>query len=166
MSAKDDALKMLAVDLPLAVADRIADGTLAAGRAEGMLPLTVAVLDAGGHLVALKREDGSGILRVEIAIGKAYGALGMGVGGRVLRDRLKERQAFQAAVAAASGGRFVAVPGGVLICRPSDGVVIGAVGVSGDASDRDEYAAITAVREAGHVPHPEQPAEGWRNAPL
>ncbi|NBS44738.1 MAG: heme-binding protein [Acetobacteraceae bacterium] len=100
MSSKDYYVKHLAVDLPLATADKIADVTLATGRAAGMLPLTVVVLDAGGHVVVQKREDGSGILRAEIARGKAYAALGMGIGSRIVRDRLKERIAFQAAVAA------------------------------------------------------------------
>jgi uncharacterized protein GlcG (DUF336 family) len=158
-------VKHLAVDLPLASAAVIADATLAAGRAAGLLPLTVVVLDAGGHVVVLKREDGSGILRAEIARGKAHGALGMGIGSRVIRDRLKERPAFQAAIAAASEGRFIPVPGGVLICR-ADGAVIGAVGVSGDASDKDEYAAIMGVRAAGLTPHPETPIEGWNHAGL
>ena len=155
----------IAVTLPLAYAERIADATLAAGREARLLPLTVVVLDAGGHMVVLKREDGSGILRVEIARGKAHGALGMGIGSRVIRDRLKERPAFQAAIAAASEGRFIPVPGGVLICPP-DGAVIGAVGVSGDASDKDEYAAIAGVRAAGLTPHPENPVENWRDAGL
>jgi len=158
-------VKRLAVDLSLAVAEQIADATLAAGRAESLLPLTVVVLDAGGHVVVLKREDGSGILRAAIAQGKAHGALGMGIGTRVIRDRLRERPAFQAAIAAASDGRFIPVPGGVLICRP-DGAAIGAVGVSGDASDKDEYAAIAGVRAAGLTPHPEAPVAGWRDAGL
>lgn len=158
-------VRRLAVDLPLATAERIADATLAAGRGQNLLPLTVAVLDAGGNVVVLKREDGSGILRAAIAQGKAHGALGMGIGSRVIRDRLKERPAFQAAIAAASDGRFIPVPGGVLICR-ADGAAIGAVGVSGDASDKDEYAAIEGVRAAGLMPHPEAPVEGWRDAGL
>ncbi|MBC4014646.1 heme-binding protein [Siccirubricoccus deserti] len=151
--------------MPLATAECIADATLAAGRAAGLLPLTVVVLDAGGHVVVLKREDGSGILRAEIAQGKAHGALGMGIGSRIIRDRLKERPAFQAAIAAASDGRFIPVPGGVLLCR-ADGAAIGAVGVSGDASDKDEYAAIAGVRAAGLTPHPEHPVEGWQDASL
>jgi uncharacterized protein GlcG (DUF336 family) len=158
-------VKRLAVDLPLAAAEAICDATLKAGNEAGLLPLTVVVLDAGGHIVCSKREDGSGILRFEIARGKAHGALGMGIGSRVIRDRLKERPAFQAAIAAASDGKFIPVPGGVLVCR-ADGAVIGAVGVSGDASDKDEYAAIAGVRAAGMVPHPEQPAETWRDAGL
>jgi uncharacterized protein GlcG (DUF336 family) len=118
------------------------------------------VLDAGGHLIALKREDGSGILRPQIALGKAWGALGMGVSSRTLSKRLAERTAFQGALAAASDGRFVAVPGGVLV-RSAGGEVIGAVGISGDTSDKDEYAAIAGVRAAGLQPDPEAAVENW-----
>jgi uncharacterized protein GlcG (DUF336 family) len=165
MSDGGHSVRHLAVDLTLAVAEHVADATLAAGRHAALLPLTVVVLDAGGHVVVQKREDGSGILRAEIARGKAHGALGMGIGSRVIRDRLRDRPAFQAAIAAASQGRFIPVPGGVLVCR-EDGAVIGAVGVSGDASDKDEYAAIAGVRAAGLVPHPETPVEDWRDAGL
>jgi uncharacterized protein GlcG (DUF336 family) len=160
MTGADYYVKRLAVDLPLTVAAAICDATIKAGNEAGLLPLTVVVLDAGGHIVCSKREDGSGILRFEIARGKAHGALGMGIGSRVIRDRLKERPAFQSAIAAASDGKFIPVPGGVLICR-ADGAVIGAVGVSGDASDKDEYAAIAGVRAAGLIAHPENPAENW-----
>jgi uncharacterized protein GlcG (DUF336 family) len=169
MSGGDYYVKRLAVELPLAAAEAICDATLKAGRDAGLLPLSVVVLDAGGHVVCSKREDGSGILRFEIARGKAHGALGMGIGSRVIRDRLKERPAFQSAIAAASEGRFIPVPGGVLICRmdgPMGGEVIGAVGVSGDASDKDEYAAIAGVRAAGLLPHPETPVEDWKDAGL
>lgn len=158
-------VRHLQVSLPLALADTIADGVLAAGKAEGMLPLTVAVLDVGGGIVVVKRGDGCGILRADIAIGKAWGALGMGISSRTARDRLKERVAFQAALSAAAQGRFIPVPGGVLI-RAASGEVIGAVGVSGDASDRDEYAAIEAVKKAGFVPDPPEPVATWRDAQL
>jgi uncharacterized protein GlcG (DUF336 family) len=155
----------LQVSLPLSTAERIADAALAVGHEAGLLPLTVAVLDAGGVLVVHKRQDGSGILRGDIAAGKAWGALGMGISSRTIRDRLKERPAFQSALAAASQGRFIPVPGGVLI-RSAHGDVIGAIGISGDASDKDEYAAIAGVRAAGLIPHPEEPAPGWQKAGL
>jgi uncharacterized protein GlcG (DUF336 family) len=165
MSGQEYYVKRLAVDLPLAAAETICDAAIKAGNEAGLLPLTVVVLDAGGHVVCSKREDGCGILRFEIARGKAHGALGMGIGSRVIRDRLKERPAFQSAIAAAAEGKFIPVPGGVLICR-ADGVVIGAVGVSGDASDKDEYAAIAGVRAARMVPHPDAPVENWQDAGL
>ena len=156
----DHAVGRLVTPLTLAQAATIVDAALAAARAAGFEPLTVAVLDAGGHLIALKREDGSGIVRPEIAIGKAWGALGMGVSSRTLSQRLAERIAFQAALSAASDGRFVAVPGGVLV-RSAEGEVIGAVGISGDTSDKDEYAAIAGVRAAGLEPDPQAPVERW-----
>jgi uncharacterized protein GlcG (DUF336 family) len=154
----------LQVSMPLKTGETIADAVFSAGREAQLLPLTVAVLDAGGSIVVLKREDGSGILRADIAIGKAWGALGMGISSRTIRDRLRDRPAFQGALAAAAEGRFIPVPGGVLVM--TDGQVIGAVGVSGDASDKDEYAAITAVQRAGLTPHPMAPAEDWREAGL
>ena len=155
--------------LTLDRAERMIDGALAAARAAELLPLTVAVLDSGGHLVAFKREDGCGVLRFDIAFGKAWGALGMGISSRTIRDRLGNRPAFQGALAAASGGRFVPVPGGVLAVegeRTGERIVVGAIGISGDASDRDEYAAIMGVRAAGLISHPEEPAENWRAAGL
>lgn len=147
----------------LAQATAIAVTALARGRDAGLAPLTVAVLDAGGHLVALQREDGSGIVRPEIAIGKAWGALGMGTSSRTLRDRMADRHNFVSAVSAASNGRFVPVPGGVLI-RDSGGEIIGAVGISGDASDKDEYCAIEGVKAAGLRPDPAEPNPDWKNA--
>lgn len=160
----DHRLATLRTPLSLADADAIVDHAVRLRRDNGILPLTVAVLDMGGNLVVVKREDGCGILRADIAIGKAWGALGMGIPSRTIRDRLADRPAFQNALAAASHGKFVPVPGGVLICR--DGAVIGAIGISGDASDKDEYCAIEAVKAAGLTPDPADPAEGWADAGL
>ena len=101
--------------ISLAVAEKIIDAALAARRKEGLMPLVVAVLDSGGNLVAYKREDGSGLMRFDIAFGKAWGSLGMGMSTRLIRDRLAQRPAFQGALASASDGRFIPVPGGVLI---------------------------------------------------
>ncbi|MGQ7791414.1 GlcG/HbpS family heme-binding protein [Faunimonas sp. B44] len=131
-------------------ASTIVDAALANGRAQNLVPLTVAVLDPGGHLVALKREDGSGILRVEIATGKAWGALGMGFGSRELAERAAKAPAFVNAIAAASQGRLVPAPGGVLI-RNREGELLGAVGISGDVSDADEACAVAGIEAAGLV---------------
>ena len=161
----DHTVHRLQTSMPLKTAEIIADEALKAGAEANLLSLTVAVLDVGGHLVVLKRQDGSGNLRADIAIGKAWGALGMGISSRTIRDRLKERPAFQGALAAASDGRFIPVPGGVLALN-AQGEVVGAVGISGDASDKDEYAAITGVHKAGLKSHPEQPAANWRDAGL
>jgi uncharacterized protein GlcG (DUF336 family) len=146
-------------------ANAIVAAALAEGRRLGLMPLSVAVLDAGGHLVAFQREDRSGIMRAEVAMGKAWGALGMGISTRLLRDRLADRPSFQAALAVASGGRFIPVPGGVLI-RAEDKSAIGAVGISGDTSDKDEACAIAGIKAAGLSPDPREPAEGWENSKL
>ena len=161
----DHTVHRLQTSMPLRTAETIADEALRAAAEAKLLPLTVAVLDVGGHLVVLKRQDGSGNLRADIAIGKAWGAIGMGISSRTIRDRLKERPAFQGALAAASHGRFIPVPGGVLALNDK-GDVIGAVGISGDASDKDEYAAITGVHAARLKSHPEQPAANWKDAGL
>lgn len=140
--------------LTLSQASLVVDAALAEARRMKLAPMTVVVLDAGGHPVALKREDGSGILRVEIAGGKAWGALGVGAGSRVLADRVASGAAgaaFVAAASVASGGRLVPVAGGVLV-RDAGGLVIGAVGVSGDLSDKDELCALAGIAAAGLTP--------------
>jgi uncharacterized protein GlcG (DUF336 family) len=134
--------------LTLAQASTIVDVALKTGRDNNFLPLVVAVLDAGGHLVAYKREDKSGILRFEIAFGKAWGALGMGLGSRTLAGRAPKQPAFFTALASISGGRLVPGPGGVLI-RDKDGDIIGACGISGDVADNDEKCAIAGIQAAG-----------------
>lgn len=157
-------LRAVDSSLPLETAARIVDEAIAVRRKEGLLPLAVAVLDAGGNLVAFKREDGCGVLRFDIARGKAWAALGMGMSTRAIRDRMAQRPAFQSALAAASDGRFIPVPGGVLILE--DGKAIGAIGISGDASDKDEYCAIAAIKAAGLASDPPEPNPQWRAAGL
>ena len=132
----------------LAQASTIVDTALKKAREMKLQVLTVAVLDAGGHLVAFKREDKSGILRFDIAYGKAWGALGMGFGSRTLAERAANTPQFFTMLAAASGGRIVTNPGGVLI-RDAGGDVIGAVGISGDTADNDEACAIAGIEAAG-----------------
>ncbi len=134
--------------LTLAQASTIVDVALKKGRDSKFQPLTVAVLDAGGHLVAFKREDKSGILRFDIAYGKAWGALGMGFGSRTLAERAASTPQFFTMLAAASGGRIIANAGGILI-RDAAGDVIGAVGISGDTADNDEICGIAGVEAAG-----------------
>lgn len=133
------------MSLTLDQASQIVDGALEYAKSNSFDPLTIAVLDAGGHLVAFKREDNSGILRPEIAMGKAHGALGFGLDGRALKEK---NPVFLNAVAAASGGRMVPVPGGVLV-RDAAGGIIGAVGISGDNSGNDELAAIAGIEGVG-----------------
>jgi uncharacterized protein GlcG (DUF336 family) len=127
------------------------EAALKKGRETGCAPLAVAVLDDGGHLKAFAREDGAGIVRPQIAMGKAWGALGMGLGSRTLARRVAEQgpqqQAFFTALNAMSGGRVVPAAGGVLI-KDSGGTVIGAVGISGDVSDKDEACALAGIAAA------------------
>jgi uncharacterized protein GlcG (DUF336 family) len=143
--------------LTLALASTIVDKAIEKGRERRFKPLTVAVLDPGGHLVALKREDGSGILRADIAIGKAWGPLGMGFGGREFARRATAQPSFIAALIGVSGGRVVPAAGGVLI-RSKEGEILGSVGISGDNSENDEICAIHGIESAGLVADPGPPA--------
>ena len=158
-------LRPVRSSLTLAQAMAIVDAALKAARAHGLLPLAVAVLDAGAQLVAFHREDGCGTLRFDIAVGKAAAALGMGMSTRLIRDRLAARPAFQSALAAASDGRFIPVPGGVLVLDAA-GAAIGAVGISGDTSDKDEFCAVTAVQAAGLGSEPAAPDPAWNQSQL
>lgn len=137
--------------IPLALADLIADKALQKGRELKFAPLTVIVLDAGGQTKVLKREDGASLLRPEIAMGKAWGVLGMGFGGRELARRAEQMPVFFTALNAMSDGRMVPLAGGVLI-RNGEGQVIGSVGISGDTSDNDEICAVHGVEAAGLTP--------------
>ena len=134
--------------LTLTQANRIVDAALQKGRELKCAPLCVAVLDAGGHLVAFKREDRSGIMRHDIAVGKAWGALGMGFGSRELFERATKQPMFINALTAVSAGRLVPAPGGVLI-KDAAGEIVGGVGVSGDTSDRDEICGVAGIEGAG-----------------
>jgi uncharacterized protein GlcG (DUF336 family) len=136
------------MNIDLATAQSIIAEALATGRQHGCKPLTVVVLDAGGHVVAAARQDGASNNRYEISHGKAYGALALGMGSRALMERAEQQAYFIAAATAALGGRLIPVPGGVLVLD-ADGTIKGAVGISGDSSDNDETAAVTAIKSAG-----------------
>ena len=142
------------MSIGLETAKSITAGVRAAGRDHGLKPLTVVVLDAGGHVVSVEREDGSSNSRFEIAFGKAYGALALGMGSRSLMVRAEQQAYFIAAAAAAIGGKLVPVPGGVLV-KDAAGSVVGCVGVSGDTSDNDELAAIAGITSVSLVPQPD-----------
>ncbi|MCK9514355.1 MAG: heme-binding protein [Pigmentiphaga sp.] len=124
--------------------------TLAKGREMGLKPLSVVVLDPGGHPVAFEREDGASPGRFEIARGKAYGCLMLGLGGTAIHARAKAQPYFVQAMNGIYGGRFVPVEGGVLL-RDKRGAVVGAVGVTGDTSENDLAAALAGVGAAGLV---------------
>ena len=135
-------------DLTLDVARKILDVALAKGVEKKLKPLVVAVLDARGCIKALAAQDGTSLLRSEIAHGKAYGALAMGMGSRALFQRAQEQAYFVSAVNTLAQGALVPVPGGVLI-QDSSGALLGAVGVSGDSSDNDEICAVAGIEAAG-----------------
>lgn len=137
---------MTALGIDLARARTIVDGALEYARSNDFPPMTIAVLDAAGELVAFAREDGSSLLRERIARGKAHGALNMGVGSRSLAARAATHPAFVNALVSLTDGNLVPVPGGVLVRDNDD--VIGAVGVSGHLSDYDEACAIHAIAAA------------------
>ena len=135
--------------LTLDLANAIINGALAEARAQKLKPLTVAVLDAGGHLVALQRQDGTSNLRPQIAMGKANGSLQLGVNSRKIGTMAAERPHFVGALASLSGS-IIPVAGGVLFHSPG-GRLLGAVGITGDTSDNDEAACIAGVTAAGLV---------------
>ncbi|WP_068310681.1 GlcG/HbpS family heme-binding protein [Polycladidibacter hongkongensis] len=110
----------------------------------GLKPITVAVLDAGGHVIALERQDGSSIMRPQIATGKAFGALAVGVGSRWLNDNAASRPHFIQALNGLAQGGIVPVPGGVLI-RNDTGRIFGAIGITGDTSENDETCACHSI---------------------
>jgi len=136
------------MSVTLAQASTIVDTALKKARELKQMSQTVVVLDAGGHVVAAKREDGSGILRFEICIGKAYGALGMGWGSRTMMERAAQNPNFLTSIVGASGGRLVPNPGGILI-RDANNQIVGAVGISGDTGDNDEIIGIAGIEAAG-----------------
>jgi uncharacterized protein GlcG (DUF336 family) len=136
--------------IDLAHATTIVDQALEHGRSLGLPPLTVAVLDAAGCLVSFKREDGSSLLRPEIAQAKAFGALALGIGSRAIAARAAVAPAFVSAVNALAGGRLIPVPGGVLI-RSSSKDIVGAVGITGANSDQDEACAVAGIGTAGFI---------------
>jgi uncharacterized protein GlcG (DUF336 family) len=137
-----------AVRLPLATARAIVRAVESAARERDLKPMTMVVLDAGGHPVAVEREDGAGIARFEVARGKAWAALGVGMSSGAFGAANEDRPAFLGAVSDATGGRAVPVAGGVLVLDEA-GEIIGAVGVSGDTSDADEAVATIAIEAAG-----------------
>ncbi|MBT9371148.1 heme-binding protein [Rhizobium sp. CSW-27] len=139
--------------LSLSIASAIIDEALAEARRRSFQPLAVAVLDAGGHLIAYKREDGAGIVRFDIAYGKAWGSLGMGFGSRELSQRAAKNPTFITTLTSVSGGRMIPSPGGVLILD-ADKKVLGAIGISGDVGDNDEIAALAGIAKVNLFPAP------------
>lgn len=137
-------------NITLEQATTIIDASIAKGHELGFRPLTVAVLDAGGHLVALKREDNSSLLRPQIATGKAWGALGMGESTRSMGQRAQGNPSFFGALAALADGQILTSPGGIIV-TDTDGTIVGAVGASGDSGDNDEICILAGIEAAGLI---------------
>ena len=137
--------------IDLVTATKIVDAALAKGRELGFQPLTVVVLDDGGVIKSMKRDDGASLMRPEIAMGKAWGCLGFGFGNRVIVERSQSAPGFVNALIGMSGGRIVPSPGGVLI-KDGDGRIVGALGITGDTGDNDEICAVAAVEAVGLTP--------------
>lgn len=135
-------------DLSLAVARTILDAALAASSETKLKPLVITVLDARGCVKAQAAQDGTSLMRGEIAHGKAYGALALGMGSRAIFQRAQEQAYFVDAVNTLAQGRVVPVPGGVLF-HDASGALLGAVGISGDTSDNDEACALAGIAAAG-----------------
>src|SRR5579863_7435271 len=134
-------------ELSLDVARKILDVALAKAVEKKLKPLVITILDARGAVKVTAAQDGTSLMRAEIAHGKAYGALAMGMGSRALFQRAQEQAYFISAVNTLAQGRMVPVPGGVLI--QDGGTLLGAIGISGDTSDNDEACAIAGIEAAG-----------------
>ncbi|HEY0331724.1 MAG TPA: heme-binding protein [Rhodopseudomonas sp.] len=139
-------------DLTLDIARKILDAALAQASQNKLKPLAVFVLDPRGCIKASAAQDGSSLLRGEIAHGKAYGALALGIGSRAIFKRAEEQAYFVGAVNTLARGALVPVPGGVLI-QDDSGTLLGAVGISGDTSDNDEACAIAGIAAVGLKPN-------------
>ena len=140
--------------LSLDQANTIIDGTLAAARDADGKPIAVVVLDDAGHIVAVQRQDGTTMFRVDIALGKAWGAVALGASSRELAERAQANPNFIQALAVTAGGRLLPNPGAVAIFG-TGGALLGAVGVSGDSGDRDEQFAAAGVAAAGLLSEPD-----------
>lgn len=134
--------------ITLKQANKIIQTALVKARELNLAPLTVVVLDAAGHLKAMQREDGASMIRQKIATAKAFGAVNMGVSSRSLAGVALQRPDFMNALIDVSDGKIMPVPGGVLI-RDQENKLVGAIGISGDVSDQDEYCAIAGIEAAG-----------------
>jgi len=134
--------------LTLSQANALIDAAFAKGAELGLKPLTVAVLDPGGYLIAAQRQDTCSNVRVKLAQGKAAGALALGVSSRAIGKMAEERPHFIASVRELGEGGMVAAAGGVIVCDDA-GTILGAIGVTGDTSDNDEACALAAIESAG-----------------
>lgn len=144
---------MSAITLTFEKASQIVAAAIEQARGAGVLPLTVVVLDDSGQIKAVGRDDGASMFRFDVALGKAWGAVGMGAPSRVLAERAHDNPNFFVALAATGQGKFLPQPGAVLI-RDSDGNLLGAAGASGGTGDEDEAACAAGVTAAGFLSDP------------
>ena len=136
--------------LNLAKANDIIAHALRKAREMSIQPLSVVVLDASGHPVAMQREDGASMFRFDVATGKAWAAVAMGASSRALAARAKDNPNFFVTLAATAQGKFLPQPGGVLI-RDAQGAIVGAAGASGGTGDEDEAVCAYGIEQAGFV---------------
>ena len=136
------------MSLTLAQANRIIEAALQRSAESGFKPMAVVVIDDAGHIKSAQRQDGASMLRIDIASGKAWAAVGMGAASRVLTQRAKDLPAFFNAIASVAQGKFIPQTGAVLILD-DDGKTLGAVGASGGTGDEDELICAAGVEAAG-----------------
>jgi uncharacterized protein GlcG (DUF336 family) len=134
--------------LTLAEANKIIEAALAKAREMKVKPLAVAVLDESGHIRSVQRQDEASMFRVDVAIGKAWAAVGMGVASRTLLQRAKDNPQFYGALSATAQGKFLPQTGAVVI-KDKSGATIGAAGASGGTGDEDEAVCIAGIEAAG-----------------
>lgn len=134
--------------ISLVQANTIIAAAFAHGQKLNLKPLSVVVLDAGGHMIAFQRQDGASNMRVQIATAKACGALALGVSSRKIGEMAVERPTFVASLGPISQAGIVPAAGGVIVLG-GDGLPIGAVGITGDTSDNDEACTLAGIAAAG-----------------
>jgi uncharacterized protein GlcG (DUF336 family) len=134
--------------ITLAQANAVIEGAFAKAEELALKPLGVVVLDAGGHPMAFQRQDGASTGRLQLATGKAAGALFLGLSSRKIGDMVADRPIFVASLGSIAPAGVVPAAGGVIVVD-ADGLSIGAVGISGDLSDKDELCTLAGIRAAG-----------------
>ena len=134
--------------ISLQQASTIIEAAIGRGSDLGLKPLSVSVLDAGGHMIAFQRQDGASSLRERIASGKAAGALALGVSSRKIGEMAADRPSFVASLGAMATHGIIPAAGGVIVVD-AEGLPIGAVGITGDSSDNDEACALAGIAAAG-----------------
>lgn len=134
---------------------QIIDGAFARAAELKLKPLTIVVLDAGGHVKATQKQDGCSLMRYDIAKGKAYAALAMGRSSKLVLQKSREKPIFMDVLRKMSDEQLFLEGGGQLILDQS-GEVIGAVGITGDVNEMDDECAFAGIRSADFQTDPNQ----------